>query len=261
MAAAVENLRAAEGGVNEQEICAVLKLIAKADRPAGLIDAAAREDPAGIALVYGPGIHIVGKRRIRTVKGKALQILPPPDAGGTEKRVRIEGAQSLRIGADEQQCLIVCLHGKAQCRRTEVTFRRVRGRRTDIDFRSRKPCSRIPEPDKPVMLLKLQSGRIFRTEAGMELPAKRQTGRAPHCQHAHIRTHGDKHAGLNLPPRNHSAPDTDAWGIADLAGSQPVGKETDRLSIDQNINRLRPCLRADVRRGRQQAHFPRIFEP
>ena len=95
----------------------------------------------------------------------------------------------------------------------------------------------------------------------MELPAKRQAGRTPDCQHACIRDHGDKHARLDLPPRNHSAPDTDAGGIADLAGSQPVGKETDCRSIDQDINRLRPCLRADIRRGRQQAHFPRIFEP
>ena len=77
MTACVKNTLAGVDGAYQHEIYAVLKLIAKADSAAALIQAASSLKPAGYGLIRAPAAEIAVKRRARSAYGKAIKQRAP----------------------------------------------------------------------------------------------------------------------------------------------------------------------------------------
>ena len=88
MAAAVEYALPRVAAVYEQQVYAVLKLVAEAERAAALVYAAAPLKAAGDGLVDCPAVHIVLKRTVSAAQRKRSEEPRPARGYRVQKRAR-----------------------------------------------------------------------------------------------------------------------------------------------------------------------------
>ena len=86
MTAGVEDALARVNRADEQQIHAVLKLIAEADRAAALVQTAASLKAAGDGLIRAPAAEIAVERLARAVHGEAPEQRVPIAVHGFERR-------------------------------------------------------------------------------------------------------------------------------------------------------------------------------
>ena len=88
MAAAVEYALSRVTAVYEQQVYAVLKLVAEAERAAALVYAAAPLEAAGDSLIDRPAVHIVLHRTVSAAQRKRPEESCPARGYGAQERAR-----------------------------------------------------------------------------------------------------------------------------------------------------------------------------
>ena len=264
VAAAVEDLRAGGPGIQKQEVYAVLQLVAKAECPAALIEAASGKQPAGPALVGRPEVHIVIQRRIWALQADTLQIREPSARRVRQQLPRVGGvegaAQRLLLTAEGEDGLRLRPEPQPQRGGAEVCLRLRRDGDAGHQLRPLDIGGGIGEAEQPFPLFRPKP-RAVRAEGRAELPDERQPLRASHREDAQIAAEGDRERRLDPAPCDLSLPAGKSGPVFDLAGARAVREEAHGLAADEGIQALRAADRPDLLRRREQGLLPRVFEP
>ena len=267
MAAAVDYPLARVCRGDEQHVHRVLKLIAKADRPAALVEARSRVEPPGNALVHRPCVHISVKSLRAGAQLKPAQKRVPAAAHAVKRfKRRLRRAQRAKLilaaAPAREHRHIVREHRYNRGGRRVVTARLARERAHGHGLRAGEVGFRVGAHERAAARLNAHGLRVRRAHDGLHRPIKAQTRRTLDDEYARVCVGGDERRGLHPPRTQLFFPAGVPRRIAHAAAPEVSrGEEAYPLAARVAPEGFVADHGVHVRRGRGDAHLPCVFKP